>query len=68
MTKVYSDHPVSVRVRIHRRKKALLHELQALVYKRADVSSLDVLQNIVDALKVGNEAQPVDTLHQQQEI
>lgn len=60
MTKVYSDHPVSTRVRVHRRKKALLHELQALVYRRGDVSSLDVLQDVVDALKASNEAEPVE--------
>lgn len=60
MNKVYSDHPVSVRVRIHRRKKSLLHELQAIIYKRGDVSSLDALQDVVDALKASNEAQPVE--------
>ena len=52
--------PVTLRVRRHRRRAALLSELQAIIYKRGDVSSLDALQDVVDALKASNEAEPVE--------
>lgn len=52
--------PATLRVRRHRRRAALLSELQAIIYKRGDVSSLDALQDVVDALKASNEAEPVE--------
>jgi hypothetical protein len=44
MNKPYSDHPVSTRVRRHRRKKALLSSLQQLISKRGDDTALDRLE------------------------
>ena len=49
--KEYSTHPVSVRVRTHRRKAALLSDLQAIIKRRGDTSSLDALEDLVEALQ-----------------
>lgn len=43
-------HPTTLRVRTHRRRKSLLNELQALIFKRGDVSSLEQLEAAVQAL------------------
>ena len=43
--------PATIRVRIHRRRKSLLSDLQSLVNKRGDTSSLDTLEHAVEALK-----------------
>lgn len=44
------------RVRLSRKRKALLSDLRELVYQKGDYTALEVLQALVD------------TLHQQQEI
>ena len=49
--KEYSQNPITVRVRTHRRRKALLSDLQALVYKRGDTSNLDSLEALVQSLQ-----------------
>ena len=41
--------PVTLRVRTHRRRKALLNELQELIYRRGDTSILEQLEEIVEA-------------------
>lgn len=53
--KTNSPAPVTLRVRNHRRRKALLNELQALIYKRGDVSSLEQLEATVEALRASEE-------------
>lgn len=50
MNKPYSDHPVSTRVRLHRRRKKLLSDLQQLVYSKKSEVSLESLQEILDTL------------------
>lgn len=55
--KEYSQNPITVRVRTHRRKKALLSDLQSLINKRGDTSSLDTLEHAVEALKALQEEQ-----------
>lgn len=47
--------PVTLRVRTHRRRKSLLGELQAIIYKRGDVSSLEQLEATVEALRASEE-------------
>jgi hypothetical protein len=49
--KEYSTHPVSVRVRTHRRKASLLADLQTLIKKRGDTSNLDSLEALVQSLQ-----------------
>ena len=43
-------HPTTLRVRNHRRKKALLSSLQKIINKRNDTSALDTLEAAVEAL------------------
>lgn len=47
----------TLRVRNHRRRKALLSDLQSLINKRGDTSSLDTLEHAVEALKALQEEQ-----------
>lgn len=47
--------PVTLRVRTHRRRKSLLGELQAIIFKRGDVSSLEQLEAAVEALTAPQE-------------
>lgn len=39
--------PITLRVRNHRRKKALLSDLKALIFKRGDVSNLEQLEAFI---------------------
>ena len=55
--KEYSTHPVSVRVRTHRRKASLLADLQTLIKKRGDTSNLDSLEELVATLQKEEEDQ-----------
>lgn len=48
--KTNTPHPTTLRVRTHRRRKHLLNELQAIIFKRGDVSSLEQLEAAVQAL------------------
>lgn len=50
-----TPHPTTLRVRTHRRRKSLLNELQALIFKRGDVSSLEQLEATVEALRASEE-------------
>lgn len=50
-----TPHPTTLRVRTHRRRKSLLNELQALIFKRGDVSSLEQLEAAVEALTAPQE-------------
>lgn len=48
--KTNSPAPTTLRVRNHRRKKALLSSLEKVINKRGDISALDVLEAAVEAL------------------
>jgi hypothetical protein len=48
-------HPTTLRVRNHRRKKALLSSLQKVINKRGDTSALDALEAAVEALRASEE-------------
>lgn len=49
----YTDNPapVTLRVRNHRRKAALLADLQTLIKRRGSISCLDALEDLVEALQ-----------------
>lgn len=49
-SKTNTPHPTTLRVRTHRRKKALLSSLQKVINKRGDTSALDTLEAAVEAL------------------
>lgn len=54
MNKPYSDHPVSTRVRLHRKRRKLLSDLQQLVYSKDSNVALSSLQSLVDAFSKEN--------------
>jgi|GEM_PF-6875895 len=50
MNKPYSDHPVSTRVRLHRKRRKLLSDLQQLVYSKDNNVALNALQDVIETL------------------
>lgn len=52
---IENPHPITLRVRRHRRKKALLSSLQKVINKRNDTSALDALEAAVEALTASQE-------------
>ena len=49
-----TPHPITLRVRLHRKRKKLLSDLQHLVYSKDNKNALTSLEKLVEALTKEN--------------